>query len=757
MKRKITFLLMLLSSMIFMLSFMPYTSIGETPKEKADEIDQKVADLLSKMSLKDKVGEMTQLALDMISVGEPHNTKEPHQLDPAKLKKVFRDLRVGSIMNVSGHAYTREHWRDIMTNIQEIAMKEKGIPVLYGIDAIHGTNYTVDATLFPQQITLAASWNPSLAFSLGSITAYETRASCIPWTFSPVFDLGRDVRWSRLWETFGEDVFLVKKMGVSMVKGYQGDDLNNPYHVAACMKHFLGYSTPWTGKDRTPAYIPERQLKEYFVPTFQAAIDAGAATIMISSGEMNGIPVHANPKILKDLLRDEMGFEGLAVSDWEDILLLVSRHRVAKDHKEAIKMAVNAGIDMSMVPMNTEFPVLLKELVEEGEVPMERIDEAVSRILKLKFQLGLFENPFYNADKYPDFGSEKHATASFNTALECLTLLKNNDNILPLSKTGKVLVTGPTANSINALNGGWTGTWQGRNEQYNTKGKQTILEAIQAKLGKEQVTFVEGASELEAVNIQEAVEAAKKAEVAIVCLGEMPYTEKPGDRDDLYIPDAQRALVEAIVETGTPIVLVLAEGRPRLVSKFEEKVAGVLLAYLPGNEGGRAIAEVLFGDYNPNGKLPYTYPRFPHSILTYDHKGTDQIKTDFSYNAFNPQWEFGHGLSYTTFEYSDLNLSSKQLDAKGNLNVSVVVKNTGKMDGKEVVQLYITDKVATVTPSVKRLRGFEKVDLKAGESKTVEFSIRASNLAFVGIDNQWVTEEGEFEVNVGGLKGEFEY
>jgi len=721
---------------------------GENP-----EISNKVRALLHKMTIEDKVGEMTQLSIDVLSVGDPYNLKVPHELDEEKMRKVLVDLKVGSILNIGGYAYSREYWHEIISKIQHLATQEKksGIPVLYGIDAVHGTNYTKDATLFPQQIGLAASWNPALAERSAAITAYETRASSIPWTFSPVLDIGRDPRWSRLWEGFGEDVYLAKTMGAAMVKGYEGEGVGNPNQVASCMKHFLGYSLPWTGKDRTPAYIPERQLQEYFVPPFKAAIDAGAKTIMINSAEMNGIPVHCNPAILKDLLRDQLGFKGLAVTDWEDILLLVSRHRVAKDHKEAIKMSINAGIDMSMVPMDTEFPVLLKELVEEGAIPMSRIDEAVGRILALKLELGLFENPIYPLDKYPKFGSEEHAAVALEAAQESIILAKNKDNLLPLSKDAKVLVTGPTAHSLNALNGGWTGTWQGTDPAHNTAGKQTILEAIKEKIGANRVRYVEGTTIDEVKDIAAARLAAKEVSAAIVCLGEMPYTELPGNIEDLNLPEAQQELIQQIAKSGKPIVLVMTEGRPRIIRKIEPLADAVLLAMLPGNEGGKAIANILYGDYNPNGKLPVTYPRSANSLLTYDHKGTEQIHIDFSTNAFQPQWEFGHGLSYTTFEYSDLQLNT----GPKAIEVQVKVSNAGQRTGKEVVQVYVTDKVASVTPSVKRLRAFKKIELEAGANQTLSFEIGLDELAFVGRNNRWVTEDGEFELEVGGLREAF--
>jgi len=709
------------------------------------------------MSLEDKCGEMTQLTIDMISVGNPYNLTEPHQIDKAKLKNVLVDLKVGSILNAGGHDYTPEHWHEIMDAIQEVATKEKksGIPVLYGIDAIHGVNYTTGATLYPQQLGLAATWNPGLVTRLGHLTAYETRASGIPWTFSPVLDLGRDPRWPRFWEGFGEDPTLAGMMGAAMTKGYQGDDTSNKYQVAACLKHFLGYSMPVTGKDRTSAWIPERQLKQYVVPPFKAAIDAGILSVMINSGDINGIPVHVNPKILKDLLRDELGFEGVALTDWEDILYLVSRHHVAKDHKEAIKMAINAGIDMSMVPLDVEFPVLLKQLVEEGEIPMSRIDEAVGRILTMKFKLGLFENTHYPLSDYPDFASAKHQKLALDAALESITLLKNNDNTLPLSKSAKVLVTGPNANDLTALNGGWSHTWQGDDPKYNTKGKFTILEAIKNKIGAANVTHVPGTEYDKAIDMEKAVAAAKNADVIVLCLGEKTYTEKPGDLDDLNLPRAQIELAERLNATGKPVVLVLAQGRPRIVSAFEDKTKATLMLYLPGNEGAPALADILFGEANPSGKLPFTYPRYANTLLPYYHTGTDQVSRVFNNEAFNPQWEFGHGLSYTNFTYSDLAMSKNSISTSGDFEVSVKVTNAGKREGKEVVQLYITDKVATITPAVKVLRGFEKLSLKPGESKTVRFKLNAKDLAFVGVENKWIVEPGDFEAHVGGMMKAF--
>ncbi len=693
---------------------------------------------MAKMTLADKVGEMTQLSIDVVSVGTPYNLQKPNVLDTAKLREVLVTLKVGSILNCGGYAYTRNEWKHIMTTIQDYAMnqKESGIPVLYGIDAIHGTNYTREATLFPQQLGQASSWNLDLARTCGEVTAYETKASGIPWAFSPVLDIGRDARWPRLWETYGEDPLLARSLGEAYINGMQGDDVSDPNSVATCMKHFLGYSVTLRGKDRTQAWIPHRQLLEYFVPTFQTAIDAGAKTVMINSGEMNGIPVHANSKILVDLLRTELGFEGLAVTDWEDIGYLVGRHRIATDFKDAIRIAINAGIDMAMVPMDTKFPVLLKELVEEGAVPMSRIDESVARILTLKEELKLWDNPVGDLESYTAFASEEHSQKALTAAEESIILAKNENNILPLSKDKNILVVGPNANSLNVLNGGWTGTWQGSDPQYNTTGKKTILEALQARYGKQVITATD----------DKAVTAAGQADVIVACLGEKTYTEKPGDIDDLDLDPAQVALVKALKETGKPIVLVMIEGRPRIISEIEPLADAVIVGFLPGDEGGEAITNILFGDANPSGKFPITYPKYSNDLICYDHKGTDLVHRDFSMNGFNPQWEFGHGLSYTTFDYSGLT-AVKNL--KGGIDVTVTVTNSGDRAGKEVVQVYVSDLVASITPSVKRLRAFDKVALESGSSETLSFSISKEDLSFVGIENEWTFEPGEFKVMVG--------
>lgn len=748
--------LIVLGLVIFVLA----AAFSEKEKTEQSELDspleQKARDILVTLSLEDKVGEMTQLTLDMLCVGEPYNLEEPIRLDPAKVDKVLLEHRVGSILNAPGHTIPVEKWREFIGVIQQKATEEKesGVPVLYGVDAIHGTNYTDGATLFPQQIGTAAGWDLEMARKVAEITAYETRASGIPWTFSPVLDLGRDARWPRLWETFGEDVHLASEMGRAMVDGYE----NNPagLEVASCMKHFLGYSVTLSGRDRTQAWVPDRELRQYFLPSFKAAIDAGAKTIMINSGEMNGTPVHINPKILKDLLRDELGFTGLAVSDWEDIKYLYTRHHVAEDYKDAIAMAVNAGIDMSMVPTDLDFPVLLKELVEEGRVPMERIDEAVLRIITLKLELDLWNYPLGKHENFDEFASKESAQVSFEAAHGALVLLRNNESVLPLNSNQKILLAGPTAHSLNALNGGWTHTWQGTDPKFNTPGKPTIYEALQSRLTNGQLTFVPATSIDQVIDLEKFKSEAEKNDVLVICLGEMPYTEKPGDIPDLDLPAAQRQLLQAAGETGKPVVLILVEGRPRTFPAEEAHADAVMMALLPGNEGGRAVASVLMGESNPRGRLPITYPRHSNERMNYDHKNTDRLHANFSWEGFNPLFHFGAGMDYTTFNYSDLSISSNELGAGDKLRVSVRVKNTGDRTGHEVVQLYIHDKVASITPANRKLKAFQKIKLAAGEEKALSFELDMDDLAFYNADSEWVAEAGGFELMIANLKTEFQ-
>lgn len=709
-----------------------FGSCQNTEQERVEQpvaSDVEVEKLISEMSLVDKVGQMTQLTLDMVLVGPPYGAVEPQRIDSSLLRKVIVDLRVGSILNCGGHTYPRSFWNETIKTIQDLSMSTNGIPVLYGIDAIHGVNYTDSATLFPQQIGLAATWNPDIVRELAEITAYETRASSIPWNFSPVLDIGRDVRWPRLWETFGEDPYLASTLATAMIEGYQGDDISDETKVASCMKHFLGYSQTLTGKDRTQAWIPERQLREYFLPTFEAAIDAGAKTVMVNSGEINGIPVHVNSWVLKDLLRDELGFDGLIVTDWEDIKYLVSRHRVAVDYKEAIKMAIDAGIDMSMVPVDYDFPVLLRELVEEGEIEESRLDESVRRILTLKKELGLFDSPYPELYTHSEFASEASRQKSELAAKQSITLLKNEAGILPLADGADVFVDGPNADNLMALNGGWSHTWQGTDPQYNTPGKSTVKD------------LMPGGS--------------ANSKYIVLCLGESPYTEKVGDIEDITLAQDQLDLVKDYADKGKKIIVVLLEGRPRIISEIEPLCDAIVMAYLPGDEGAEAIRSVLFGEFNPEGKLPFTYPRHPSSHTTYDHKYTDRLDPQFGANAFQPQYEFGHGLSYTSFEYSDLVITKDSVNFDEDIEISISIENTGSISGRETVMLFVSDSVASITPSVKRLRSYQKIGLAAGEKKTCNFKLNSRDLAFVGRDLDWISEPGDFIVRIGGLSEVF--
>ncbi|MBI1194179.1 MAG: beta-glucosidase [Bacteroidetes bacterium] len=728
-----------------------------SPETRAPGQEQQIADLLQRMTLEDKVGEMTQLTLDMLCYGDPYKLDEPVRLDPDKMHDALVELRVGSILNAPNHTLPRERWVEIIQAIQAVATEEKlsGIPVLYGIDAIHGANYVAGATLFPQQIALAATWDTSLARRMGQIVAYETRAAGIPWNFSPVLDIGRDPQWPRFWETFGEDVLLASHMGQAMIRGYQGKDLSSGEAVAACMKHFLGYSVTLSGRDRTQAWIPDRELRQYFLPTFQAAIDAGARTIMINSGEINGVPVHVNRDILQTLLREELGFTGVAVSDWEDIKYLYTRHRVARDYKDAIAMAINAGIDMSMVPTDLDFPVLLAELVREGKVPMARIDESVGRILRLKQELGLFEQPRGPAQAYPLFGSPAHAQVSYQAAVEAMTLLRNRNSVLPLSDQSRILVTGPTANSLNALNGGWTHTWQGVDTTYNTPGKRSMLQALRDALpGK--VSYTPGSGIDQPGDLNEVARLARDADVIVVCLGEMPYTEVVGNLNDLDLPLAQRDLLRAAKATGKPVVLVLVEGRPRTFNDVADLPDAVLMAYLPGDEGGRAITDVLLGRRSPGGHLPFTYPRYSNALMTYDHKKTDGLDVQFGWTAFDPLFQFGEGMSYTTFAFSNAALSPAAWDGKSPLELQIDVRNTGRRDGSELVAVYLDDEVASITPPVKRLVDYRKVSLAPGQSSTVSFALDLQDLAFIGADGLPRSEAGTFRVLIGDQELRFE-
>jgi beta-glucosidase len=729
---------------------------------------QKTEALLKRMTLEEKVGQMTQLTISMIASGSDQNIK----IDPAKLEKAIVKYGVGSILNVADQALTVDRWQEIIGQIQEAATKKTrlGIPVIYGIDSIHGANYVQGATLFPQEIGMAATWNPELMKRAAEITAVETRAAGIPWSFSPVLDLGRNPLWPRFWETFGEDPYLAKVMGVAFVRGLEGSDVSSQDHVASSLKHYMGYSFPLTGRDRTPAWIPENYLREYFLPSFEAAVKAGAHTLMINSGDINGVPGHINHHILTDILRGELGFKGFVVSDWEDIKKLVSIWRVAADEKEATRLAIMAGIDMSMVPSDYSFSDLLVALVKEGAVPQSRIDEAVRRILRVKFELGLFENPMPNPALKSRFGLPESRQVSLQAARESITLLKNADNVLPLAKNSKVLVTGPTADSMISLNNGWSYVWQGSEESLYPKDRHTIRRAIEAKIGQGNVTYVPGTritrpagsssnstptDKEEEVDIAAAVRAAQNADVVVLCLGEGSYTETPGNITDLNLGEQQMKLGEAIQATGKPVVIVLVEGRPRIINRIADAAKAILMAYNPSNEGGTAISDVLFGDINPSGKLPFTYPRTPNGLINYDHKPFETENTAFGNMAFKPQFQFGEGLSYTTFAYSDLRLSKNTISGNEELLVSVTVTNGGRRAGKEVVLLYVSDLVASLSPPNKRLRRFAKVNIEPGQSRTLTFTLRREDLSFIGANNKPVVEPGDFDVTIGGLTQRF--
>lgn len=756
-------------SLVILLTFAA-TSFGQ---EK--DVSDKVEKLLSKMSLKEKVGQMTQVTLDVIGEGENrYSSFEPFNLDRELVRKAVSEYKVGSFLNTANNrALTRQKWYEVINEIQDInkAENELYIPIIYGVDQIHGATYTAGATMFPQQIAQAASRNPELVEKGAAITAYETRASGISWNFSPVLDLGMDPRFSRMWESFGEDPYLTSVLGVSMINGYEGKDNNigNPEHLASTLKHFLGYHAVTSGKDRTPSYIPEDALRENHLPPFKAAIEAGAHTIMVNSGIINGVPVHANYNLLTNLLKEELGFEGLVVTDWADIENLHRRDRVAESDREAIKMAINAGVDMSMVPYEYErFFDNLVDLVKDGEVKEERINDAVRRILKVKFALNLFETPVTYYKNYPKFGSEEFEQAAYDMAAESITLLKNKEEVLPLDKNSKVLVTGPNANSMRTLNGAWTYSWQGEKTEEFATQYNTILEAVQNEIGKDKVAYFPGVNyvmdgnyyEDEKDQFKEAIAAAQEVDYILLCVGENSYTEKPGDLNDLYLSDNQTELAKELAATGKPVILILNEGRPRIISKFEENVNGIIQTYLPGNYGGDALADILFGDVNPSGKLPYNYPRYPNALIPYIHKPSEEqtaAEGVYNYEAdYNPQFSFGDGLSYTYFEVKDLELDRTEINTTGEINIEVKITNKGKRKGKEVIEVYTSDLYATgITPDVKRLRRFTKLELNPGETKTVSFNIKAKDLAYFNKNGEPIIEPGEFELMIKDLKQTF--
>ncbi len=713
-----------------------------------------VEKLLGQMTLKEKIGQMTQLEIGMITDGRGQDIR----INPEKLHKAVGDYGAGSILNVNDEALPAAKWQEILRAIQDEAKRSRlRIPVLYGIDTIHGANYIVGSTLFPQPLGMAATWNPELMLRGSQIAAAETRKAGIPWSFSPVLDAGRQPLWPRLWETFGEDTYLGKVMGVATVRGYEGSDLSSPISVAASLKHYVGYSYPTTGGDRSPALIPENTLREYFLPTFAAAVKAGAHTVMVNSSEVNGIPGHANGYLLKEVLRSELGLQGFVVSDWMDIKKLVSVHHVATNEKEATRVGVMAGIDMSMVPSDYSFSNLLLELAQEGKVPMSRIDEAVRRILTVKHQLGLFDDPLRGIDSKTAIGSAESRQVSLEAARESITLLKNENHTLPLSKTAHILVTGPDADSLIPLNNGWSYTWQGDRASAYPKDRATILKAIQEKIGPDNVTYAPGTTYDKETDIAKAADAASRADAAVICIGEWAYAETPGNIPELTLPDAQLYLVLRILETKKPVVLVLTEGRPRIINRIADSAKGIVMAYNPSNEGGQAIADVLFGDVNPSGKLPITYPRWANRLFTYDHKVFEGEDWGEGKMLGTPQFEFGFGLSYTSFAYSDLHVAPSATSENQTVHVDVTVKNSGERAGKEVVQLYLSERFASVTPPIKRLKRFAKVSLQPGESRRVSFELTPDDLSFIGADNKRVVEPGVFDVKIGGLQQSFEW
>jgi beta-glucosidase len=743
-----------------------FKQISKRPAKSRNDA-AKIEALIRRMTIEEKVGQMTQLTIDMVTSGGDQEVR----IDQAKLEKAIDKYGVGSILNVNNQALPMDRWHEIISGIQTAAANTRlKIPVIYGVDSIHGANYIQGATLFPQEIGMAATWNPALMRRAAEITAAETRAAGIPWSFSPVLDVGRDPIWPRFWETFGEDPYLAKVMGTAFVRGLEGDDVASGKSVAASLKHYVGYSFPLNGRDRTPAWIPEHYLREYFLPPFAAAIKAGARTVMVNSASVNGIPGHANKRLLTDILKGEMRFDGFVVSDWEDIKKLVTQWKVAADEKEATRMAVMAGIDMSMVPLSYSFSDNLVALIKEKKVPMTRIDDAVRRILRVKFELGLFENSMPDKSLLANFGRPEYPREALEAARESLVLLKNDGNILPLPKNKKILVTGPTADSLISLNNGWTYVWQGSEESLYPKDKPTIQGAIEEKLGRRDFRYVPGTRIIrrpgsasnnnptdidQEVDIKKAVDAAKDSDIVVLCLGEGSYTEHPGSISDLTLPEIQLNFAETIIAAGKPVVLVMVEGRPRIIDRIAGKVAGILLALNPGNEGGRAVADVLFGDYNPNGKLPFTYPRYASYFAAYDRPASETDARDFKTSKFYPQFEFGAGLSYTSFEYGNLRLSPTSIPRNGEVTVSVDVKNTGARAGKETVILYLRDEVAALSPAGKRVRRFAKVHLEPGQGKKLTFTLDRDDLSYFDTNNRQVVEAGDFTVMIGNLSGKF--
>ena len=738
-----------------------YTASANVPVIKSDpKIEAQVEQTLKKLTLEEKVGQMMELVTDLFGANDKNGV---FYIDEKKTDSILSRYKIGSILNAPNTcAPTAKQWEKYLQQIQKISMKRIGIPCVFGLDQNHGSTYTQGGTLFPQNINVAATFNREVARKSAEATAYETRAVSVPWTYSPTVDLGRDARWPRIWENFGEDCYLSAEMGKAMVLGFQGEDPNHidQHHIATSMKHFMGYGVPWTGKDRTPAYISPADLREKHFAPFLAGIQAGALTVMVNSASVNGMPMHANKDILTGWLKEETGWDGVLITDWADINNLYTREMVAKDKKDALRIAINAGIDMVMEPYNADACGYLIELVKEGKVPMSRIDDACRRVLRMKYRLGLFENPTQKLKNYPKFGGEEFAKIALDGATESMVLLKNEAGILPLQQGKKILLTGPNANQMRCLDGGWSYTWQGHRSDEFAGKYNTIYEAFCNEYGKENVILNQGVTynekgkywEENEPNIEAAVAAAKDADVIVACIGENSYTETPGNLTDLWLSENQRNLVKALAKTGKPIILVLNEGRPRLIADIEPLAQGVIDIFLPGNYGGDALAQLVAGKQNFSGKMPYTYPKEINSLANYDFKKSEEVGTmegAYDYNAkITQQWGFGQGLSYTTYEYSNLKVSQSQFRHGDVIKVSVDVKNTGKVAGKESVLLFSSDLIASMVPDGRRLRAFDKVELQPGETKTVTFSLKADDLAFVGYDGKWILEEGDFKLMI---------
>ena len=745
---------------ISMLAF-AYTTSANVPVIKSNpKIEAQVEQTLKKLTLEEKIGQMMELVTDLFGANDKNGV---FYIDEHKTDSIFSRYKIGSILNAPNTcAPTAKQWEKYIEQIQKISMKRIGIPCVFGLDQNHGSTYTQDGTLFPQNINVAATFNREIARHSAEATAYETRAVSVPWTFSPTVDLGRDARWPRIWENFGEDCYLSSEMGKAMVYGFQGEDPNNidQYHIATSLKHFMGYGVPWTGKDRTPAYISPANLREKHFAPFLAGLQAGALTVMVNSASVNGMPMHANKEILTGWLKEETGWDGVLITDWADINNLYTREMVAKDKKDALCIAINAGIDMIMEPYSCDACGYLIELVKEGKIPMSRIDDACRRVLRMKYRLDLFKNPTQKLKNYPKFGGEEFAKLALEGTTESMVLLKNERNILPLQHGKKILLTGPNANQMRCLDGGWSYTWQGHRTDEFAGKYNTIYEAFCNEYGKENVILNQGVTynengkywEENEPQILGAVAAAKDADVIVACIGENSYTETPGNLTDLWLSENQRNLVKALAQTGKPVILVLNEGRPRLIADIEPLAQGIIDILIPGNMGGDALVNLVSGKSNFSGKMPYTYPKEINSLANYDFKKSEEVGTmegAYDYNAkITQQWGFGYGLSYTSYQYSNLKVSKSDFRHGDIIKVSVDVKNTGKVAGKESILLFSSDLVASMVPDGRRLRAFDKVELQPGETKTVTFELKADDLAFVGWDGKWRLEEGDFKLMI---------